>query len=308
MTTYLAFGLHIRSERPLPELLKSTGETSPDVDVRWRAIPEELEGARYSHPIVQAREDDILITIRGVARFLLHAGREITIAPHPESESDEVRAYLLGTILGLLCHQRELLPLHANAIALDGQAFAFAGPSGVGKSTLAAYFQHRGHRLLTDDVCVLSFPQSGVPLAWPGIPRIRLWKDSARMLDKMTEELKPIFGRLEKYNLPCELIATGQGLPLQRIYILDIEGKDSSAEITPVTGAEAMEAVMAQTFRREFLGVMDSTQQRFLRNIVLLRRVAVFHVPWHHDYDALPAKAERLEQHIRSASIGALLQ
>ena len=301
-TTYLAFGLHISSEQPLPELAESPRQGPPDVDVRWSAVPEELEQARVRHPMVQVRDDDILVTIRGVARFLLHAGTEISVAPFAGAASEDVRAYLLGTMFGLICHQRDLLPLHANAIVVDGRAFAFAGRSGAGKSTLAAYFQRTGYKLLTDDVCVLSFPQTGAPLAWPGIPRIRLWKDSIHALDEPMTDTAPVIGRLEKYILPCARFSSEQGLPLQRVYILDLEDRGHSDAITLLKGAEALAAIRAQTFRKEFLGMLDAAGRCFLRNAALLASVSVFRVPWRHDYRQLAGEAQRLEQHIREAS------
>ena len=46
-------------------------------------------------------------------------------------------------------------PLHATAVVVDGEAVAFLGDCGYGKSTLGAAFLARGFPLLTDDVLAL---------------------------------------------------------------------------------------------------------------------------------------------------------
>ena len=72
-----------------------------------------------------------------------------------------IRLYLLGSAMGVLLHQRGLLPLHANAVEIDGKAFAFMGASGSGKSTLAAWFHDHGYRIIADDVCAVRFETEG---------------------------------------------------------------------------------------------------------------------------------------------------
>src|SRR5258708_39789946 len=96
--------------------------------------------------------------------------------------------------MGAIFHQRGLLPLHANAIEVGGQAVAFVGPSGAGKSTLAAYFRDRGYRVLCDDVWVVSFGSDGEPLAWPGVPRVKLWGDALAAFCPRVGDLEPVFG------------------------------------------------------------------------------------------------------------------
>ena len=46
-------------------------------------------------------------------------------------------------------------PLHATVVVVSGEAVAFLGESGYGKSSLAASFLDSGHQLLTDDLLIL---------------------------------------------------------------------------------------------------------------------------------------------------------
>ncbi len=201
---YFAFGLCIRSELPFPELAEVAGEIPVTVDVRLGSVPIELPDIRSQYGALQVGAEDALVTVPGVARYQVCAGKRIIVDPAPEASERNVRLYLLGSAFGTLCHQLGMLPLHANAIEIGGQAFAFAGVSGAGKSTLAAYFQDKNYNVLSDDICVVTFPEGKPPLAWPGIPRLRIWRDSAEALGRNIEDLEQLADGFEKYHLPLQ--------------------------------------------------------------------------------------------------------
>ena len=62
--------------------------------------------------------------------------------------------------LPMLLWQRGGLLLHASGVELGGKAIAIAGPSGIGKSTLARALLERGGRLIGDDTLWLPDPAS----------------------------------------------------------------------------------------------------------------------------------------------------
>jgi hypothetical protein len=301
--TYFVLGLHIRSERPLPELIVHSIPADGVVDIRWRSAPVGLIDPDAGSGIVQISGDDILVTARTVARFHLHAGVEIIVEPEPGASDQIVHAFLLGTVLSLACHQRGLLPLHANAIIVGGRAVAIAGHSGAGKSTLAAHFLDRGFELLSDDVCAVSFSLSGAPIAWSGMPRVRLWADAAAALGKSTDGLEAVHNQADKFTFPLgRTPPPPQGLPLDRIYVLTKPADCPSAEISLLTGSRAMNAIIEQTFRGEFLGPMGGAEQRFARALALSETAPVYCVPWNHDFSRFVADAGRLELHFRDTA------
>jgi hypothetical protein len=62
---------------------------------------------------------------------------------------------LFAQVLPLAAALQGLEIFHASAVVLDGRAFAFFAPSGVGKSSLAAHLVAAGADLLTDDVLAI---------------------------------------------------------------------------------------------------------------------------------------------------------
>lgn len=302
--TYFAFGLVICSELRLPELIEDAGSAICDIQIRLGSVLVDLADAHYRDEVLQIASADTLVTIAGVARYHVHAGCDITVDPFPGVPEHRVTAYLLGSVWGVVCHRRGLLPLHANAIELNGRVAAFAGNSGAGKSTLAAAMEDRGYGVLSDDICVVSFSSGQAPLAWPGIPRVRLWGDAATALGRDVNGMLRAAGGLPKYHIPIAQPLCRQGLPLACIYILDDAPAEPEIRRMPI--ATALEAVMKHTYRWQYLELAGTASQRFARNVELLAKVAVFHLPWQKSFATLDADITKLERHLRTEIVAAM--
>ena len=97
-------------------------------------------------------------------------------APPPQDPAIAVQA-VLGPALCLALALQEVFCLHASAIANGGAAIALVGPSGVGKSTLAARLV--GHPDLdwhraADDVLPLALEDRQSPVVRPNFPQLKL--------------------------------------------------------------------------------------------------------------------------------------
>ena len=273
---YQVFGLRIRSEMELPELF-SADAADPDVVIRWGSIS---AGAAAQH--IEADGDALVMTIDEVARFRIKGGRSILIDPAQSVPERNVRLFLLGSAFGALLHQRCLLPLHANAIEIDGRAVAFMGPSGAGKSTLAACFHNRGYKVLADDVCVVGFDDDGIPHAHPGLPRLRLWAEALELMGRDPRRFSRSYLNDEddKFDVPIDAASAARSrMPLAAIYLLD-RGDESS--ILPLRGIDAADAIFANTYRGEYLAETRGQKQHWESAVRLVRAVPVHRVvrPW----------------------------
>ena len=133
---------------------------------------------------------------------------------------------------------------------------AFAGLAGIGKSTLAAYFQSRGYEVLSDDVCVIDFDAVGRPLAWPGLPRLKLWRDAAETFGYNSRDLSRTADGVDKYHVPLKAPPAPGGVPLTRLYILSDLTYGVSGGISRLTGVEALHAIVTNTYRGGYLKEM----------------------------------------------------
>jgi hypothetical protein len=135
--------------------------------------------------------DEALLFWEQIGTFLVRKGREIIIDPNPGVEENLVRLPLLGAVLAVLLHQRGQLVLHASAVDIGGQAVAFIGAKGKGKSTMAAALYGRGHKLIGDDMVVVSLDEQGQPFLLPGFPQFKLWPAAAAVSLGDNPELLP---------------------------------------------------------------------------------------------------------------------
>jgi hypothetical protein len=281
---YRLFGLTIASDRTLPDLPVAEDNTTVDVDVRER--PSIAIEADELTPV----EGGAVLSIAGVARYEVTAGRSMFVTPDPAADPGDVRLYLLGSAMGLLLYQRGLMPLHANAVVVDSRAFAFAGASGAGKSTLAAWFVRRGLPLLTDDVCVIVRPSNSPPLVVPGPRRLRLWRDAVEVHGADPDCLPRSFPSLpdhDKYDVVVPAAQTfTSAVPLGAIFVL-ADGEE--LDFQRLSGLAAAEELFAHSYRGAFAHLSGIVADHFTHCVALARDTPVFRLirpRRHSDQDA----------------------
>lgn len=293
---YSCFNFRLRSELALAELeiAADPADPRPIVMVRLGTTPATLPGSSPAMDGLQASGDEALLEVTNTARFWVRGGREIVVEPLAGASDRNVRLFLLGSALGVLCHQRGVLPLHANAVVSGGEAFAFSGPSGTGKSSLSAYFASTGREILCDDVCVVSFDEAGCPLAWPGLPRLKLWRDAATRLGYETGGLESVIDGMDKFHLALPARQLAGPVPLRGLYLLSRAEHGAPEAPRRLGGREALEAIMANTYRASYLQPMGLAGRHFLQSSALANRIAVYAAPRLWGYDVFAAEAERL--------------
>lgn len=291
---YSLFGLHIRSELPLPELLAADPQSEPQVEIRLGKVSANAASGGGLQPI----KGGVVLTIDNIARYAITCGSRITIDREADVPDVNVRLYLLGSAMGVLLHQRGLLPLHANAVEIDGKAFAFMGASGAGKSTLAAWFHEHGYRVLADDVCALSFGAGEVPFVTPGLPRLRLWKEALEGTGRQADEFSRSYAGDDSYDKFDVPIAHGTTVPasieVAGIYVL---GKGDSFSIRPLEGLEAAEAVFANTYRGAYVPAAGNVRGHWESCVKLVSSTPIFQLSRAWDLSRVSGEIQEIVAH-----------
>lgn len=275
--TYHIFGLNIVSVIPLPALpiLRPQRDATPDVIIAYGKTPVALANPQIKGVRFQAGPGEFLLRVDGVARYYVQDGRSITIMPEDDVGDDDVLIFLMGSAMGALLHQRKVLVLHAGAIAVNGGSVIITGPSGIGKSTLAAGFYQRGYAFLADDVCAIA-TTNGRPAVIPGFPRLKLWADVLKKLKTDKNDLKSVrWGKdLEKYFLPLDSIHDAP-VPLKSVFVLETTNTDKM-EITPLKGAEKIDPLIGNTYRMRFLQGLGGKKEHFQQCAAVAANAAVY--------------------------------
>jgi pimeloyl-ACP methyl ester carboxylesterase len=196
---YQLHGVKVASAIELPGVRRSSQQGPPRVSIELGAAPGGDRLNAFHNWRVPGRRSRPWLSIGRVAdgyqlRFpdladfeVSTAGDRITCRPVARLAASTLRHLLLDQVLPLALSRSGRLVLHASAVHIPRLgSVAFVGPTGCGKSTLAAALGLRGCQVVTDDCLVVDHSEKSreTPgsMAVPGYPGLRLWRDSARGL------------------------------------------------------------------------------------------------------------------------------
>ncbi|MGN6849784.1 MAG: hypothetical protein ACTHJK_09980 [Sphingomicrobium sp.] len=294
---YSIFGLRVRSSLHLPELLPAIGDGQPDVTIETASVPDE----RSPGQDLSVVNDGLVLVIPDIVRFRISGGNAIIVDAERGTPERNVRLYLLGSAFGALLHQRGLLPLHANAVEIDGKAVAFMGASGEGKSTLAAWFHDQGYKVIADDVCVVRTGEDGKPYALPGVARLRLWQDALEASGREAAHYERSYAFDEswnKFDVPIERTASvGSEFELCGVYDLC---RSDEFRVDPLSGVDAAETVFANTYRGSYLSAAKGERNHWQSCVELVRSIPIFRLSRPSDLQRMSESFERIVDHVRT--------
>ncbi len=303
MHSYRIAGLGVASEIELAGLIeRDLGAEPPDVTVRLGAVPPGLDGAQTVRATFEIADDLFLLRIRGIARFLLKSGREMTVAPEDGTALRDVAVFITGSVFGILLHQREQVVLHASAVRVGTRAVLFCGASGAGKSTLAAALGQRGYAMLTDDVCALSVAPDGVPLAQPDGRRLKLWSRAIDELDLGARRGDAVRAHLEKFYIE-PIAPSEEALPVGAVYILRETRPSMENGIEQLNIAVAARQVRRNAYRRRMVRLLRQHDRYLKSAAAIVGRAGMFYLNRPFDFAAMPVVLDGLEAHWRALGL-----
>ncbi len=253
---YNVYGCSVRSYMPLAYPEASPDKSLPTIELvpgsaSLFARARKLGGVLAEQDEISERVDveDGSIYLRWFDHFeflIVDGGTRICWRALNDSPTESLHYHLLGPVLSYAMLMHGIEPLHATALDLNGRAVGLLGQSGAGKSTLAAAFLNAGYKLLTDDVLVLTRGRTSW-LAYPGLPRLKLYKDMARlMFGKVSGTAMNRWTTKEILPVPGDR-HPNKAIPMHAFYILS--RSDASAVLTRrCTGKRALIHLLRHTY------------------------------------------------------------
>lgn len=307
---YRVCGLTVSSNTPLPELPSAQGER--DAEARVRLLVRDSSLSELPRPrrwifsdtlddgrpwLTSAQTDSgYLVRIHELADFLIDPeGREIICYPDPHTSAQTLRHLFIDQVLPLVLNLRGQDALHATSVLTPAGLCAFTGPSGTGKSTLAAAFQLAGYPVLSDDCLVVREDRERI-LGTPAYPGVRLWEDTIEALGHKNGSALPVADYTSKRHLTPsaqtdELFT--RPWRLIRIYSLsrlteETKGPVTAPSIEPLSSGTAFVELVSALFRLDLTDrAMLIRQFRLLERILSLVTVRRLLIP--NTLSALPA-------------------
>ena len=285
-----AFGLTIRSEFEVPELPPAPAEDSATVTLRRAAI-EPPPDADPDQTVYRSRPRELLL-LYDAGTIAIRDGREIRIDPDPAVPAEILRHLIVGPVLNFLLYQRGYFVLHASTVEIDGQAVAFVGDSGTGKTTTATACLCAGHRVLSDDVAALDL-EGDRPRVVSGYPSIKLDPDLVDQLDVpvgapqgASPDRDRHFHRL-RHDQPTTPV------PLARIYRLE---DAPTEEVEPVESSQQVLELVRNTYTVGLLDEDETASSNFERCSTLAASVPVKRLRRRREIARLPDLVDVVEE------------
>jgi hypothetical protein len=311
---YEICGLSFDSAEPFPELEPLTSP-STEASLRLRKVARiEAAGAKI-RPAIQwslpngnpllvstKTENGYLLQFEKLADFFIdQSGTEVLYCVPCGVPANSVRHLLLDNVIAFVLSLRGHAVLHSSAIVTPFGACAFAATTGVGKSTLAASFQHEGYMTLTDD-CLLLDAEGSTVYGIPSYPGVRLREDSLSLLGMQHQATLSVAHYNSKRRLAPGQFATGRNR-LRAIYCLQRSSGDEMRTREPhletVSGRESLLMVLRYMFCLDpHEPAMLVRQFKMLEQILSQVRILRLTIP--DDFSALPRVHKAVLEDLRA--------
>jgi len=220
---YDVFGGVLKSDMPFEELPASSSsiadwsldQDAPEAPSQGEHLGEDVVyGTTLVHGYRTA--DGYALEFDDTGRFdISHDGVMIRWKKPDTVVLDAARADITSRVLALALHAKGVFSLHASAVSVPSGGITFMAPKHHGKSTTCSALVLAGARALSDDTVPVR--PGNPPLLAPGLPRLRLWTDSAARLfgvDQETTIRKHLMAQLEPSQIETHPV------PFRAAYVL----------------------------------------------------------------------------------------
>jgi hypothetical protein len=256
---YVAAGLTVASDIVFPGLIESGPVEAPDIEVISADLPDQLADGERRGPVLWVAPGRMLIDVPGVVRMLMLEGRAVHYMSAPGLTADDVAIFVNAIGLGSLLMQRGLVVIHASAVMVGGAAVLLCGPSGVGKSTLAAALNLRGYKLIADDICVSEFHSSGQLVTRPDGCRLKLWREAIGKLSLEMSEAGRLRSEIDKFYVKPGAISLAD-CPVAALYRLRDDRLIGAPVIDRANLAKAAQIVTVNAYRPRLAVLLDQRE------------------------------------------------
>lgn len=296
---YSVYGLNIKSEIYINDLVPS--QSGEDTNIILRKLNDSYLNSNLKNAVIFERQGCVVRVSKNAICYewenlgtaLVRNGNEVLIDPQDGVDSKDFSPFITGAILAILLNQRGSLVLHSSAVVINGEAVAFLGDKGAGKSTMAAYLQKRGHQFITDDLVPITFTDGKVQVA-PGYPRIKLWADSVTSIGLNWESMPKIHKFIDKRSYQCFDSFSAKPVKLRQIYILD---ENPIIEIKEIKPAKAFIELTKHTYLGKYLQITGQTAENFQHCKAVISTIPVYSLKRPHNHSKLSKVAELIEKH-----------
>lgn len=248
---YRVYGLNIESTIEIEELEIIDSDCDVDVRLSYGIVNEDVRGLIEKGQCANYDKQDMWFDIKNVAIYHIYNGDTVVIEPYENSSFKQIKLYILGSVMGMILIQKNIVAIHGGGIVINGKGCVFTGEKGAGKSTITTALRKKGYKFIADDVCSIDIENFTIH---HGFPYQKLCEDAMTKLGYDVDEFQPFRGDLNvnKYMVPAFDEFTKEDVKLDAIFELSV-GDVDEVKVEEVLGSEKMNKLINNIFRIEML-------------------------------------------------------
>lgn len=265
---YKVYGLNIESEILVPELseLDKSERNNIDVSISYGEMPADIKELISLGRVANYQSQRMWFHIKDVASYCIENGSKITIELCEITDPQIVKVYILGSVLGMILLQRNIVAIHGGAIVIDGKGCIFTGDKGAGKSTLTTALRQKGYDFVSDDVGAIQTGDTN--MIHPGFGYQKLCEDAMVKLGYNPGDFVPFRSDMNmKYIVPALDSFVDREVPFEALFELEV-GDVNEVEIVEVKGNEKLQKLMKNIFRVEIIPYMGGMSPVYLKKCI----------------------------------------
>ena len=249
---YRVYGVNIESKIEVPEFEVIDSNSDIDVKLSFGVVNEEIIDLITQGHRAKYEKQDMWFYIEDVAIFHIYNGDTVTIEPMGDKNNKMIKLYIMGSVMGMILLQRNMVAIHGGGIVIDGKGCIFTGQKGAGKSTITTALRNKGYKFIADDVCSINIGETNT--IHHGFGYQKLCEDAMEKLGYNLNEFEPFRGDLNvnKYIVPAFDEFTKEEVPLEAVFELAV-GDVDEVKIEEILGANKMNKLIENIFRVEML-------------------------------------------------------
>ncbi|MEG1411448.1 MAG: hypothetical protein RSD36_16535 [Terrisporobacter sp.] len=301
---YRVYGLNIESTIEIPEFeiidrdLGKNSHINIDVKLSYGVVKDEIKDAIEQGRVANYEKLDMWFYIKNLAIFHIYNGDTVVIEPCKDAELKMVKIYVMGSVLGMVLLQKNVVAIHGGGIVIDGKGCIFTGDKGAGKSTITTAFRKKGYKFISDDVCSIDVGE--VNTINHGFGYQKICEDAMEKLGYNVDDYVPFRGDLNvnKYIVPAFDEFTKEDVPLEAVFELKV-GDVDEVEIEEIIGAKKLKKIMKNIFRVEMIHYSGGAEPVYFKKCIdLAQNIQFYKITRPRDLFSVDQQIELIEEQV----------
>lgn len=276
--SYRVYGLNVLSEIECPEVISLQNCPSTfDVVIELGLVSSEIKEEITSGKVSSYTNESMWFHIADVATYWIKQGKTVTVELCEGADTLMAKQYLLGSCLGMVMLQRNMIAIHGGTIVFDGSGIIFTGERGAGKSTITSALRESGYPFVADDVS--SIDVSNPHMIHPGFPQQKLCKDAALALGYELDQYKTLMSDTQiKYLIPAHDSFVDEQVPLKAIVELQEDANIHGIEVQQLTGQDRLMTIYRNIYRIGIKQLAGVDPDYFKKCVLIAKDISVYRI------------------------------